>query len=433
MKVADSDISMTGRLDNIVGWYAGNDALKGQLQLVSQKLNLNPFMSEDEQPSETNAENSQSESDESGVAEVPAGYDIGLNVSIAELIYENLTIANVRGFVHLHDQMLDLDRLAMQLLGGTLSMSGKYATVDPLKPEIDFSLDIIGWDIQKTYEFIETAREIAPVMEHTTGKFNTRFTMSGLLDSEMNPMLNTLTGGGELSTTAITISGPEVLKRAAQAMKFPGLEELKIDQTRFEFRFENGRVLVEPFDFVIGKEIPARLAGSHGFDGTLDYAMNLDIPTRLMGSEAAKVASGLLSQLNSATGAGVSMPERVKVVLDIKGTADDPQVSPRIAGTEGKSATDAVKEKALDELNKKKEELETEAKAQIDKKVEEAKQKAEQAKKQAEEEAKRKAEEAKKKAEEERKKAEEEARRKAEEAKRKAEEEAKKKVKGLLK
>jgi hypothetical protein len=175
---------------------------------------------------------------------------------------------------------------------------------------------------------------------------------------------------------------------------------------------------------------------------TMDYVMNLDIPSRLMGGAATQVVSGLMSQANKALGTNASVPERIKMDIDIRGTAEDPIITPRLAGTAGGSnPVDDLKGQAMDELNKKKDELEGQARAEADKmkaeaeakakaELDKAKADADAAKAKAEAEAKKKAAEAeaaaKKKAEEEKKKAEAA-------AKKKAEEEAKKNLNKLFK
>lgn len=436
MNVGKSDISMTGRVDNIVEWYVANAPLSGQFNFSSELMDLNEFMTEDEEEEET-AE----EEEPSGVFEVPAGYDFVLNTSIQKMIYENLEISNTRGRVVMRDQKLSLDRLAMQLLDGSLTMSGFYATPNPVQPDFDFNLDIIGWDVPKTYEYVDMAKQVAPIMKYATGKFSSTMKVNGKMDSNMDPLYNTLGGGGMLATRGVSVNKPPVLEKAADAIKYDGLKSFDIDDSEFEFSFEDGRVVIEPSDFVIGKEIPSNLSGSHGFDQSLNYLLKLDVPSKLFGGAANQAIGGLLSQVNKAAGTNASMPERVDVDLIIGGTSADPKITPSIGGATAGSATDAIKDQVKDELNKKKEELENQAKEEVDKAKAEAERKAreeaEKAKQQAKEEAdkaKRKAEEeAKKRADEAKRKAEAEKKRLEEEAKKKAAEEAKKKMKDLFK
>lgn len=439
MKLDDSDLNMTGRVDNILGWYVGEEALSGTFNLSSSFLDLNTFMEEEAKTAEEEAETEEEVA--SGVAEVPAGYDFTLNTSISRMLYEDLEITNLNGQVILRDQKLDMRRLAMNLLDGSMSMNGYYETTNPVEPSFDFNMDIIGWDIPTTYAYLDMMQQMAPIMEDATGRFSTNVKMAGMMDQNMEPKYNTLDGGGTLITRNVVIDGSDILKKMADKVKYDGLEQITLNDTEVKYYFEDGRIKVDPATFIIGKEVPSIFAGSHGFDMTLDYVLNLDIPSRLMGGAANQVVSGLLAKANTAMGTNAAIPERIKMDVLIGGTSADPVLTPMLAGTSGEGgATADLKEQATDALLEQKEALEDKAQEELDKAkaaADKAKQEAE-AKARAEAgaakaKAKAEADAAKKRAEEEKRKAEEEARTKAEEAKRKAEEEAKEKARSLFK
>ena len=431
MMVGKSDISLTGHVDNIVEWYVADKPLIGAFDMSSKFMDINEFMGEEE-ASESSSNEAEAEEASGGVAEIPAGFDFELDVAITELIYDNLNITNVYGEVLMRDQALDMTNLSMNMLEGGLNMSGSYSTLNPVAPDFDLNLLISRWDIPSVYKYLDLAKKLAPVMENATGAFSSKLTMAGKLDQNMEPMLNTLDGKGKLTTHKVSLKNPPVLAKAADAVKYDGLKNMELDNVNVSFKFEDGRVAVEPVDYTIGKEIPSKFSGSHGFDGTLDYVWALDIPTKLMGGQATQIVSGLLSKASAATGVSAQMPERVKIDLDITGTSEDPKVTPRMKGTEGGSAADDLKGQAMDELNKKKDELENKARDEADKAKAEAEAKAraeaDKAKKNAEATAKKAADDAKAKADAEKKKAEAAAKKKAEEEKKKAEEAAKKKA-----
>jgi hypothetical protein len=351
------------------------------------------------------------------------------------MLYEDMEISNVSGRIVMRDQAINLSNLNMNMMDGSLNMTGNYSTKNIIEPSFDMTMDIIGWDIPMTYEFVDMVQKMAPIMENATGRFSIKMEIAGLMDQNMDPKYETLDGGGMLMTRGVSLNSPKVLERAAEATKYDGLKNLVLEDTEVEYYFEDGRIEVKPAEFVIGKEIPAVFSGSHGFDMTLDYLLNLDIPTKLMGGAATQVVSGLLSKVSGATGVNAQMPERVKVDLDITGTSEDPKVTPRIAGTEKGSVQNDLKDKAKEELGKKKEELENKARNEADKAKAKAQAEADKKKAEAEAAAKAKADEAKRKAEAEKKAAEEKAKKEAEAAKKKAKkkaaEEAKKKLKGF--
>lgn len=437
MIVGKSDISLTGKVDNIVSWYVADQPLSGVFNLNSNLIDLNEFMTEEEgEGAEESAEGEGTE-EGGGVAEIPAGFDFTLNTAIKKLVYENIDITNVNGKMTMADQRASMDHLMMNLMDGALDMSGFYETKNPVQPAIDFKLKIKSWDIVQTFETFESVQKMAPIMESSTGRFSTGMDLVGLLDQNMDPIYSTLDGGGILKTENVQVNSPKALAKIADAVKYKAIENVTLNNVDVSYRFENGRIEVDPVDFKVGGSTNANFSGSHGFDQTLDYVLKLDAPLDAMGGTANKAVAGLFSQANQAFGTNASAPDRVKMDVLIGGTSDDPKITPKLAGMAGGSnPVDDLKDKAKEELNKKKEELENKAKEEIDN----AKDKANEEKKKAEAKAKAEADAARKKAEAEKKKAEDEAKKKAaaekkkaeEAAKKKAEEEAKKKVKGLF-
>ncbi len=441
VNVGKSDLSMTGRVDNIVSWYVADAPLSGAFNLSSNLLDLNEFMTEEEGEggeSESAEEATSEESEEGGVAEIPAGFDFTLNTNIKKLVYDNIDITNVNGKVTLADQRASMDHLIMNLMDGALDMSGYYDTKNPVEPAIDFQMNITNWDVVKTFQTFESVQKMAPIMENATGRFSTGMDLTGLLDQNMDPQYNTLDGGGMLTTKNVLIKSPQTLTKIADAIKYNDIKDLTLNDVDVSYRFEDGRIEVDPVDFKIGGSTDANFSGSHGFDQTLDYVLKLNAPTSAMGGAANQAIAGLFSQANQALGTNAAVPDRIKMDVLIGGTSDDPKITPKLAGTEGGSnPVDDLKDRAKDEIDKKKKELEDKAKAEADK----AKQRAEAERKKAEDRARKEADDAKKRAEAERKKKEEEARKRAaaekkkaeEAAKKKAEEEAKKKLKGIFK
>jgi hypothetical protein len=427
MLVGESDISLTGHVNNIVEWYVAEAPLEGGFLMRSNYMNVNEFMGESEESEETaNAETG--EESEGGVAEIPAGFDFDLNVSINELIYDNLNITDVNGQVVLKDEALNMKSLSMKMLEGGLNMSGSYSTLNPVAPDFDVNMLISRWDIPSVYKYLDMVKKMAPVMENATGAFSSKMTMAGKLDQNMDPVMNTLDGGGKLTTHKVSLKNPPVLAKAAEAVKYDGLKNMELDNVNVSFKFEDGRVEVEPVDYTIGKEIPSTFSGSHGFDSTLDYVLAFDIPTKLMGGQATKVVSGLLSKASAASGVNAQIPERVKVDLDITGTSEDLKVTPRMTGTEGGLAVDNVKDQALDEINKKKDELENKARDEADKAKAEAEAKARAEADKLKKDAEDAKNDAKAKAAAEKKRLEDDAKKKAAVEKKKAEDAAKKKA-----
>ena len=238
----------------------------------------------------------------------------------------------------------------------------------------------------------------------------------------MNIDLKTLNGYGKLQTKNIVVSGFEPINKVADAIKMEKYKRLDMSNTNLSFKFKDGRVNIDPFDVKLANS-KVNIAGSNGFDESIDYTMKFEIPRSEFGSQANALVDGLLSQANS-KGAKLSMGDKVNLDVLVGGTVSKPTVKTGLNGS-GASLMDNLKNQAKAELDKQKAELEAKAKAEVDKLKSQAQAQvdAEKAKAQAEIEKQKKDAEAKAKAEADRLK---------KEAEDKAKKEAKKQLNGLF-
>jgi hypothetical protein len=315
-------------------------------------------------------------------------------------------------------------------LDGTMVMSGFYETVNPKTPGIDFKMDINNFDIQKTAKTFVTVQKMAPVAEKCFGKFSTSMSIAGTLDEKMEPVMNTLNGEGRLSTAGVVVQNFEPVNKMAEALKMDHLKKLTMNDVKLAFKFENGKINVEPFDVKMGN-ITANIKGSSGFDQSIDYTWALDIPRSEFGGAANAVLNNLVSQVN-AKGVNFTPGERIKVDVLIGGTVSEPTVKTNLKESASNAVND-LKGLAKEKFDEKKAELEAKAKEEAErlKKEAEAKARAEADKLKGEADKAKAEAEAKARAEQERLKAEAEKAKK--EAEDKAKKEAEKKLKGFVK
>ena len=189
------------------------------------------------------------------------------------------------------------------------------------------------------------------------------------LDNEMMPVYETMTGGGEIATTKVTIKDVNTLNKIADAIKLDKLKSMVIDKMLFQFEFVDGKILVEPFDIKYN-DYKASLGGWTGFDQSIDYVMNLNIPRKEFGSAANNVLNNLVSQANN-QGANFSLGETVSLDVLIGGTLTNPEIKTALKET-SKNLVEEVKEQVKEEIEKKKEEISKEARAQAQKLIDDA-------------------------------------------------------------
>jgi hypothetical protein len=303
------------------------------------------------------------------VIEIPGNIDFEMASSFGKFIYDNITMENVKGLLKIRDKKLELTNLSMNLLKGEMVMNGVYNTAVPEKPEFDFGLKLKNIDIQDAYETFSIIKTYAPIAQKIDGLFSAGLTLKSGLDHEMMPVFETLGGEGELSTGAITIRGVNTLDKISDVLKIEELKKLDINKILLQFRFVDGKILVDPFDIKYS-DLTAKIGGWTALDQTIDYVMNMNVPRSKFGSAANNVLDNLVNQAN-AQGANVSLGETVGIDVLIGGTISDPTIKTGLKQA-GVNLMEEVKEQVKQEVAEKVEEIKEDVKAQAQKILDDA-------------------------------------------------------------
>lgn len=371
-KVGKSDIQMQGKIENFLQYALQDSLLKGAFSFKSNFLDLNELMSS----TDTAAPAAATPADTAAmtVAEVPSNLDVALNATIGKMLYDNMTITNVSGGVAIKDSKMSLDKLKLTIdeLEGSMVLNGVYNTQNIKKPTVDFDVDIANFDIPKTFKMFNSVQKLAPIAQYAKGKFSTDLKFTTLLDETMSPVMNSLTGGGNLKTKNAVIEGFEPINKLADALNQPKYKKMAFENVDATYEFKDGRVEVKEMPIKSGN-ITGKVKGSTGFDQTIDYTWALEIPRAEFGSQANAAAGSLLSQLNQQAGTNIKLGDKVKIKAIFGGTVTKPTLKTDLFNTDQtpkeqvqnlvNQGVDMAKEKAREEAEK----LMKDAQAEADK------------------------------------------------------------------
>ncbi|MBL7956125.1 MAG: AsmA family protein [Flavobacteriales bacterium] len=387
--VGSSNIQAKGRMDNYIQWWLKDSTLVGSFDLTANKFDLNELMGPSA-PEDTTA--AAADTSAMSVIEVPGNIDFRMGMAVKEVIYDNINLTNVRGGLHVHDKRVDLKDVFFNLFDGSVTMAGGYDTKNIAKPTIDLTYDVKELDIEQTVKYMETVQKMAPIAKTCKGKFSTNLSMKAALDQTMQPDMNTLTGRGTLRTKSVRIDGFQPLVDIAKALKLDGIKNTTLNDVVFNYKFEEGKMITEPFNVKIDR-IKANVGGSTAFaDQAIDYDMKAKVPSDMFGAAASTAVAGLLGKANSAIGSNFQVPAELDLTAKITGTIDKPIVKPVFAGgtSNVKDVVVAeVKQELNDQIDKAKEEAVARAREEAARLVAEAQKQADEIKAKARSEAAR--------------------------------------------
>jgi len=423
MTLGKSDISIKGKIDKYLGYVFKNDELSGSLDMKSNYLNVNPYLTDSpeaasDQPQETSSVE---------YFQLPDKINFTFTANLVKVIYDNMELNNIRGSINLKDRVLSMRNVAMETLGGSMTANGSYNTQKTSGADIAMALGMKDINIRETATTFNTVEQLAPIAKNTVGKVSGSVNFNMTTDKELNPIYPTLNGKGALQTSMIVIEGFEMVKKIAETLKMDKLKKWQMERINISFEIKEGRIFVEPFETKIGN-YKAKIGGSNGFDQSISYVMDIDIPRSEFGGAANAVLNNIVAQANT-KGLNAGVGDIIPVELRIGGTFSNPTISTDIndkAKDAFKDLKDEAEQRLREEAERRKKELEDKARGEVDKAKKEVEDKVNQEVDKAKQEAERIRAEAERKAKE-------EADRAKKEAERKAEEEAKKRAKDLFK
>lgn len=386
MAYDEMNIQMSGYVEDYVLYALTDTTLVGVFDFKADKVDLNKYMTEEEEVVEVEAtpEGSEAVLDSAAVELflVPNNLDVKLNAEIGQVIYDNVILDQMKGVIVIKDEIAAMENVTFKTLGASIKMSGQYSTQNHEVPRADFAYDITDLDVQQAFETFNTIEKIAPIAKYATGKLSTDLVLTTDLDAQMNPIMNSINARGNVKSKELLMEGGKFLGNLAETLKSPKLAKQNIQDLDANFVIRDGKVTTSPFDVKID-DMKATVSGYSTFENEIEYLMDMEIPRDALGGDFNKMAEGLLASANAFLGGNMSMGEYIDVDVRIHGALDNPKISPSFAGMGGEKGVketvkEAVKEEIEEQIEDLKEDAREEAQKQADKLIADAQKQADQ-------------------------------------------------------
>ncbi len=352
MTLGKSDLKANGDLNNVVSYLLSDGKLNGRLNLVSNYFDINPLMNKNEQKSDTS---------NLKAVDLPENIDFVANASFKKLLYDNLTMDNVKGTIELKDQRLNLNNLSADLLGGSFTANGYYDTKGEA-PDISFKMVINNFNIQNTYRSFVTVKQFVPMAQYIQGTFGAKLDLTSTLNDGMLPNWDSFNSNGFLNISHAEIKGFKPFQLIGDKLKVSEISNPTLNKVNTSYKITDGRFYFSPVNYKVGN-YDISLAGSNGIDKSLDYNMGINIPAGNLKSSVNQAVSGLLKK-----NVNVMSSNSVKVDVLIKGKINDPALS-FSGGETAKETAKKVEETVKEEVKQKVEEKKQEVTKQVEQKV----------------------------------------------------------------
>ena len=328
VNIGKNDITADSKFENYIGYVLKGTTLKGTLNVKSNYFNLNDFMAASTDETATSAAATDSVATTTEIIEVPRNIDFQMDANMKQVLFDKMSFNNMNGKLIVKDGKVDMKNLSMNTMGGNVVMNGYYSTADVKKPELKAGFKLANIGFAQAYKELDMVQKMAPIFENLKGNFSGNINVLTDLDAAMSPVLETMQGDGSLSTRDLSLSGVKAIDQIADAVKQPGLKEMKVKDMTLDFTIKDGRVETKPFDIKMG-DYNLNLSGSTGLDQTIDYSGKVKLP-----ASAGSISKQMTLDLK--IGGSFTSP---KVSVDTKSMANQ--------------AVEAVADEALSKLGQK--------------------------------------------------------------------------------
>lgn len=328
--IGKSDFKTDGIVTNYMGFVMGNDeVLKGNVNFSSTFMDLNEFMTETEESTET-------DSASYGVIQLPKNVDFVLHSNLKKVNLMDYTMTNATGDITVKDGIANLKDIKFDMLGGGFAVNGTYNPVDINHPKYDFGLKIDNLSIQEAAKTFSIIKQFAPIAGAALGKFSTDFKIGGELTQDLMPNMATINGSGLLKIAEAAIANSKLVSGITAITKLDNTDNVTMKDVLMSASIKDGKLSVKPFDVKFGN-YKTTISGSTGLGGTLDYSLKMNVPAGKLGS-----------QFQSLIGGNTSPTSEIPLNIGLGGTFLSPK--PTLLMAEQKEQVkDALTTKAKDE------------------------------------------------------------------------------------
>jgi len=290
-QLGDTDFVTTGTIKNLLGFLFNDENVEGNFNLTSNTFSLNDFMVSETEIDKTNKETNTTSKEQ---IKIPSFLDCTIDAKAATVLYDDIVLKNVSGKVLIKDQKATLKGMKSNVFGGALGFDGSVSTKEDIST-FQLDLDVNNFNIGESFKSLKLFQALAPIANTIQGKINSNISLSGNLNNDFTPDLNSLNGDllAQLLSSKISTEKSPLLQSLEQNLSFLDTKKLNLENLKTSLTFKDGKVALKPFTLKYD-DIEINVSGTHNFDTSLAYDAVINVPAKYLGKEA----SQLIAQLN---------------------------------------------------------------------------------------------------------------------------------------
>jgi AsmA protein len=276
-KLGKTNVHLNGDITNYMAFVTqSKELIKADLILNCDTIDINEWMP----PAQTATGKPVAETDtlhsKLTVIEVPKNIDFVFDSHIKGLKYDDLEITNMDGEITMRDGVMSLNETGFNSLNAKFNISGDYNTRDITHPVFDMYVDVNDLDINKAYRGVKLMRQLAPSAANVYGKFSVKYKLKGELAKDMQPKLETLTGGGVMRIAEAKINGMKLFEEISKNAKKNEMNDPHLKDFTMETEIRDSKIIVKPFSIVVSG-FDTDIEGVNTMSGMINYLVKIEL------------------------------------------------------------------------------------------------------------------------------------------------------------
>jgi AsmA protein len=156
-------------------------------------------------------------------------------------------------------------------------MDAFYKNEGTQKAYFDYKINASEFDIKRAYNEIKMFREIVTAAESAEGIVGLNYSIKGVLNNQMEPIMPSLEGSGILSVKKVKMKGFKLLNVVSSKTENPDIKDPDISKVDIKTTIKNNIVTIERFKFKVAG-FRLRFEGQTSLDGKLNLKMRIGLP-----------------------------------------------------------------------------------------------------------------------------------------------------------
>ena len=249
---------------------------------------------------------------------IPSFLDATITANANTVLYDNLTLKDVKGTLRIKDETATLSDMTTALFGGKMSFNGEVSTKNEAAT-FAMNLGMNQFNIGQALKGLEMLEVLAPIAKIVRGNLNSDIFIAGNLKDDFTPDLATISGKvlAELLSTELNPKEEKFMSAIGDKLSFLKPEKLNLNGLKTALSFDNGKVSVKPFKLNYG-DVVMNVSGSHTFDSKLAYNATVEVPAKYLGGDINK----LIAKIDDKQLENLTIP----VTANIGGNFTSPEV-----------------------------------------------------------------------------------------------------------